>query len=287
MFSAVFPGQGSQFPGMGKDLYESSSQVKDLFSRANTIVGFDLMDVMFNGTELDLKQTAVTQPAVFLHSIASFLVHNTRKVDMVAGHSLGEYTALVACKALSFEDAMHLVSVRAHAMQKACEKEPSTMLAVIHLSEEVVKDICSKTGVTVANYNSPSQIIISGRTSGIEKASELVVAQGGRAVPLNVGGAFHSPLMESARAELADAINPLQFNTPICPIYQNVDGCAHTVPSEIKANLISQLTSSVQWTRTVQNMLLAGATEFEEFGPGNVLKGLIKKINSEAVCIEQ
>ncbi len=290
MTAAVFPGQGSQYVGMGKDLYQNYPAAKNLFDKANEILHFDLTQIMFEGTDEELKQTKVTQVAVFLHSIASFTVLNQHTISMVAGHSLGEYTALVACKALSFEDALVLVSKRAAAMQKACVQNPSTMLAVVGLEEEKIQQICNSVKgevVTVANYNSPSQIIVSGTMKGIEEVATQVKELKARAIPLNVGGAFHSPLMQSAEEELKQAIIPLEFDAPICPIYQNIDGKAHTNPQEIKQNLIAQLTKPVQWTQTIQNMIADGASEFAEFGPGNVLKGLIKKINSEVICIEQ
>lgn len=278
----VFPGQGAQFIGMGKDLYDSSPLAKDMFEKANTILGFRITDLMFSGTDEDLRQTRVTQPAIFLHSvILAATTGDNFKPDMVAGHSLGEFSALVASKALSFEDGLRLVYARAMAMQKACEAEPSTMAAIIGLSDQIVEDTLSTIDeiVVPANYNCPGQLVISGSFKGIEIACEKLKAAGAkRALPLKVGGAFHSPLMEPARVELAEAISNTPFNTPICPIYQNVNAQAVTKPDEIKQNLIAQLTSPVRWTQIVQNMVTDGATTFIEVGPGSVLQGLVKKI---------
>ena len=278
----VFPGQGAQFIGMGKDLYDSSPLAKDMFEKANTILGFRITDLMFSGTDEDLRQTRVTQPAIFLHSvILAATTGDNFKPDMVAGHSLGEFSALVASKALSFEDGLRLVYARAMAMQKACEAEPSTMAAIIGLSDQIVEDTLSTIDeiVVPANYNCPGQLVISGSFKGIEIACEKLKAAGAkRALPLKVGGAFHSPLMEPARVELAEAISNTLFNTPICPIYQNVNAQAVTKPDEIKQNLIAQLTSPVRWTQIVQNMVTDGATTFIEVGPGSVLQGLVKKI---------
>ena len=280
----VFPGQGAQFVGMGKDLYENSPEAKELFEKANEILGFRITDLMFNGTDEDLKQTKVTQPAIFLHSV--ILANSlTETPDMVAGHSLGEFSALVAAKALSFEDGVRLVSARAQAMQKACEKTPSTMAAVLALPDEKVEEICASVteGVVVpANYNCPGQIVISGDEAGIDAACEKMLAAGAkRALKLKVGGAFHSPIMEPARAELAEAIHKTQFFAPKCPVYQNVNAKAETNPETIKENLIAQLTAPVRWTQTVINMIADGATDFTEVGPGSVLQGLVKKINKE------
>lgn len=282
MKAYVFPGQGSQFVGMGKDLYENNPEVRDLFERANEILGFRITDLMFEGTEDDLKQTRVTQPAVFLHSVAlAKAMGEEFKPDMVAGHSLGEFSALVAAGALSFDDGLRLVSARAQAMQQACELKPSTMAAIIGLSDDVVEAVCDEIdGVVAANYNCPGQIVISGEIDAVNTACERLKAAGAkRALPLKVGGAFHSPCMEPARASLAQAIETTQFNTPSCPVYQNVDARPHTDPAEIKANLISQLTSPVRWTHSVNNMLADGAVEFVELGPGKVLQGTIAKID--------
>lgn len=279
----VFPGQGAQFVGMGKELYENSPRAKELFEKANELLGFRITDIMFNGTEDDLKQTKVTQPAIFLHSV--ILANSlTEKPDMTAGHSLGEFSALVAAKALSFEDGLRLVHARALAMQKACEAHPSTMAAVLGLADETVEKICGEIDEVVvpANYNSPGQIVISGSNKGIGIAcTRLTEAGAKRVVPLNVGGAFHSPLMESARKELADAIHHTHFSEPVCPIYQNVNARPYTDPEKIKLNLIAQLTSSVRWTQIMQNMIADGATSFLEIGPGKVLQGLIKKLNRD------
>lgn len=281
----MFPGQGAQFVGMGKDLYEQSAEAKEMFEKANEILGFRITDLMFEGTEDDLKQTKVTQPAVFLHSvILSKVIGEEFKPEMVAGHSLGELSALTAAGALSFEDGLKLVSARARAMQKACEVKPSTMAAIIALPDEKVEEICqSVDGVVVAaNYNCPGQIVISGEIEAVNAACEAAKAAGAkRALPLKVGGAFHSPLMEPARAELAEAIAATEFHTPVCAVYQNVDAAAHTDPAEIKANLIAQLTAPVRWTQTVANMVADGATEFVELGPGKVLQGLVSKVSRD------
>ena len=276
----VFPGQGAQFTGMGQDLYNSNNQVKELFEKANEILGFRITDIMFNGTAEDLKQTKVTQPAIFLHSVALALTAEDFQPDQVAGHSLGEFSALVAAGAMSFEDGLRLVAARAMAMQKACELEPSTMAAVLGAADELVERICEETeGVVVpANYNCPGQLVISGAVEPVQKAcARLKEAGAKRALPLSVGGAFHSPLMEPARVELAAAIEKTEVRKPICPIYQNVDAKPHTDPSEIKQNLLMQLTAPVRWTQTVLQMQQDGATEFIELGPGSVLQGLIKK----------
>lgn len=285
MKAYVFPGQGSQFSGMGKDLYESSSLAKQLFESANDILGFRITDIMFEGSDEELKQTRVTQPAVFLHSVISALcAEDAPMPDMVAGHSLGEFSALVACGALAFEDGVRLVSTRAMAMQKACELEPSTMAAVIGMEDATIETICAEVNsegntVVAANYNCPGQVVISGSLEGIRIACERLSAAGARrALQLSVGGAFHSPLMEPARVELEAAIQATAFQTPRCPIYQNVDALPHTDPAEIKANLVAQLTSPVRWTQSVLNMVADGAEEFTEWGPGTVLTGLIKKI---------
>ncbi len=285
MKAYVFPGQGAQFPGMGKDLYEQSELAKELFEKANDILGFRITDIMFEGSAEDLKQTKVTQPAVFLHSVITALVMGDDfKPEMVAGHSLGEFSALVAAKALSFEDGLKLVSQRAQAMQKACEMNPSTMAAVLNLSDEVVEQLCKETeGVVVpANYNCPGQLVISGSIEAVDAACEKMKAAGAkRALRLPVGGGFHSPCMEPARVELEEAIRATSFATPVCAIYQNVDALPHTNPEEIKANLIAQLTGSVRWTQTVKNMVADGGDDFSELGPGAVLTGLIKKIAPE------
>ena len=289
MKAFVFPGQGAQFVGMGKDLYENSALAKELFEKANDILGYRITDIMFNGTDEDLRQTKVTQPAVFLHSVISALCMGEGfKPEMTAGHSLGEFSALVAAGALSFEDGLKLVYARAMAMQKACEAKPSTMAAIIALPDEKVEEICAKVAAegevcVAANYNCPGQIVISGSIEGINKACELMKEAGAkRALPLKVGGAFHSPLMDPAKVELEAAINATEFYTPKCPVYQNVDAKPYTDPAKIKANLVAQLTASVRWTQTVQNMIADGADEFIECGPGAVLQGLIKKINKEA-----
>jgi [acyl-carrier-protein] S-malonyltransferase len=286
----IFPGQGSQFPGMGKNLYEQNEAAKALFEKANEILGFRISDIMFDGTEEQLKQTNVTQPAVFLHSVIAYLTMPQVVPDMVAGHSLGEFSALVANKTLSFEDALRLVSIRAKAMQAACDIKPSTMAAVLALADEKVEEVCSTVStasgevVVAANYNCPGQLVISGSVKGIEIACEQMKAAGAkRALVLPVGGAFHSPLMEPAKVELAAAINATQFNTPTCPVYQNVVAKGVTDPIQIKENLIAQLTGAVKWTQTVQNMVAEGATHFTEVGPGKVLQGLVQKIHKEAV----
>ena len=279
----VFPGQGAQFVGMGKELYKTSPMAKELFEKANEILGFRITDLMFEGSDDDLKQTKVTQPAIFLHSvILAKTLGEEFKPDMTAGHSLGEFSALVAAGALSFEDGLKLVYARALAMQKACEIEPSTMAAIIALSDEKVDEICNSIDdiVVPANYNCPGQIVISGSITGIDKACELMKEAGAkRALPLKVGGAFHSPLMEPARVELSEAIESTKFSVPVCPVYQNVSTTGETDPETIKANLIAQLTSPVKWTQSVQNMVANGATDFVELGPGKVLQGLISKID--------
>ena len=283
MKAYVFPGQGSQFVGMGKDLYDNTPLAKELFEKANDILGFSITDIMFSGTDEELKQTKVTQPAIFLHSvILAKTLGDDFQPDMVAGHSLGEFSALVANQTLQFEDALRLVSARALAMQKACEKTPSTMAAILNLDDEVVENICAAIdGIVVpANYNCPGQLVISGTISAINEACEKLTAAGARrALVLPVGGAFHSPLMEPAREELAAAINNTPFNTPICPVYQNVTANAVTDPNEIKNNLIAQLTAPVKWTQTMQQMLADGATAVTEVGPGKVLQGLFKKVD--------
>ena len=282
MKAYVFPGQGAQFVGMGKDLYESNERARALFEKANDILGVRITDLMFNGTDEDLRRTDITQPAVFLHSVILALTADDFAPDMTAGHSLGEFSALVAAGALDFEDGLRLVSARAHAMQKACELKPSTMAAIIALPDEKVEEVLKGIdGVVVcANYNCPGQIVISGEIEAIDKACELLTAAGARrALKLKVGGAFHSPLMEPARAELAEAIERTNFHTPKCPVYQNVDAKPHTNPEEIKANLIAQPTAPVRWTATVQQMIADGATTFCELGPGKVLQGLVSKID--------
>lgn len=283
MKAYVFPGQGAQFVGMGKDLYENNAEARALFDKANEILGFSITDLMFNGTEDDLKQTKVTQPAIFLHSvILAKSMGDEFKPDMVAGHSLGEFSALVAAEALSFEEGLKLVSARAHAMQKACEARPSTMAAVLALPDEKVEALCAEVDdiVAPANYNCPGQVVISGTMEGIDAACEKMLAAGAkRALKLKVGGAFHSPLMQPAQEELAEAIANAVFQTPVCPVYQNVDAKPHTDPEEIKANLIKQLTAPVRWTQDVEAMIADGADEFIELGPGAVLQGLVKKIN--------
>lgn len=285
MKAYVFPGQGAQFTGMGKDLYESSAEAKELFDKANEILGFRITDIMFEGTADELKETKVTQPAVFLHSVIKAKTLGADfQPEMVAGHSLGEFSALVAAGAMTFEDGLKLVSQRALAMQKACEITPSTMAAVLGLEDKVVEDVCAGIdGVVVpANYNCPGQLVISGETSAVERACEAMKEAGAkRALILPVGGAFHSPMMEPAREELAAAIEKTTFSKPVCPVYQNVPATAVTDPEEIKANLIIQLTAPVKWTQSVQNMVADGATLFTEVGPGNVLQGLVKKINKD------
>ncbi|GAB4155968.1 MAG: ACP S-malonyltransferase [Winogradskyella sp.] len=286
MNAYVFPGQGAQFSGMGLDLYENSPLAQELFEKANDILGFSITDVMFEGSAEDLKQTKVTQPAIFLHSvILAKTLGDSFKPDMVAGHSLGEFSALVAAGALTFEDGLRLVSQRAQAMQKACELQPSTMAAVLGLDDDVVENVCENIeGVVVAaNYNCPGQLVISGEIEAVNKACEALKEEGAkRALVLPVGGAFHSPMMEPAREELAAAIENTTFSKPNCPIYQNVTASAITNENEIKANLISQLTAPVRWTQSVQQMIADGATHFTEVGPGKVLQGLVKKINREA-----
>lgn len=286
MKAYIFPGQGAQFPGMGKELYEQSELAKELFERANAILGFRITDIMFGGSAEELKETKVTQPAVFLHSVVlAKTLGDQFTPDMVAGHSLGEFSALVASGAMSFEDGLKLVAIRAAAMQKACEMKPSTMAAVLGLEDKIVEDICASTeGVVVpANYNCPGQLVISGEVVAVEMACQaLRVAGAKRALVLPVGGAFHSPMMEPAREELAAGIEQTQFSTPICPVYQNVTASAVTDPEQIKKNLIIQLTAPVKWTQSVQQMVKDGARQFIEVGPGNVLQGLVKKIDKDA-----
>ncbi|PSR53514.1 [acyl-carrier-protein] S-malonyltransferase [Adhaeribacter arboris] len=285
MKAYIFPGQGSQFSGMGRDLYEQYPAARALFDKANEWLGFNITQTMFTGTDEELKQTNVTQPAIFLHSVAIATVAPDFQPEMVAGHSLGEFSALVANKVLAFEDALLLVAKRAQAMQKACEANPSAMAAILGLDDRTVEEVCSQIEneiVVAANYNSPGQLVISGSNQGVALACEkLKVAGAKRALPLPVGGAFHSPLMQPAEAELAEAIKNTKFNEAICPVYQNVDARPYTDPEQIKQNLIKQLTAPVRWTQTVQNMITDGATLFVECGPGKVLQGLVKKINKD------
>lgn len=289
MKAYVFTGQGAQFCGMGKELYENSSLAKEYFEKANEILGFRITDIMFNGSDEELKQTKVTQPAVFIHSVVTALAEGEGFApQMVAGHSLGEFSALTAAGALTFEDGLRLVYKRALAMQKACEMQPSTMAAIIGLSDEVVEDVCREVNnsegiVVAANYNCPGQVVISGSVEGVNKACEKLKEAGAkRTLPLSVSGAFHSPLMQPAKDELQAAIEATEFKAPRCPVYQNVDGKPHTSPDEIKKNLIAQLTAPVRWTHTILEMVKDGATEFTECGPGNVQQGLIKKIKASA-----
>lgn len=281
----VFPGQGAQFVGMGKDLYDTNPTCRNLMEQANEILGFRITDLMFAGTPEDLKQTKVTQPAVFLHSVAmAASLGQDFQPAMTAGHSLGEFSALVAAGAMRFEDGLRLVAARANAMQRACELQPSTMAAVLKLDDKTVEDLCASISevVVAANYNCPGQLVISGTLAGVEAAMERVKELRGRAVPLAVGGAFHSPLMEPARVELAEAIDHTDISRPVCPVYQNVCATPVTDPDQIRRNLIAQLTAPVRWTLTVQNMLADGAEEFVEVGPGTVLQGLIRKVNPDA-----
>lgn len=287
----IFPGQGSQFPGMGKVLYENHEAARNLFQKANDILGFDISKIMFEGTDVELRQTQVTQPAIFLHSVAAWLCLPHPSADMVAGHSLGEFSALVANKTLEFEQALQLVSIRAQAMQKACEANPSSMAAVLSLEDALVEEICAQvaaeTGEVIvpANYNCPGQLVVSGSKNAVEKACEAFKAAGAkRALVLPVGGAFHSPLMEPAREELRQAIEAVHFREPECPVYQNVTATAVTNPEEIKRNLVAQLTGAVRWTQTVQAMVANGAGHFTECGPGKVLQGLVMKIHKTAVA---
>ncbi len=284
MKSFVFPGQGSQFIGMGKDLYDNHEVARNLFERANELLGFRITDIMFGGTDEELRATRVTQPAVFLHSVAAFMVNTVEQPDMVAGHSLGEFSALVACGALSFDDALLLVRARAEAMQRACELQPGTMAAVLALPDEKVEEVCQSIDdiVVAANFNCPGQVVISGTVSGIDAAVPVLKEAGAkRALKLAVGGAFHSPLMQPAADDLGKAIEATTFHKPICPIYQNVCATPQTDPEAIRRNLLAQLTSPVRWTQSVNQMIADGATEFYEFGPGDVLKNLIRKINPE------
>ena len=286
--SYIFPGQGAQFVGMGKDLYDNNAHCRDMFERANEIIGFRITDLMFAGTPEDLKQTKVTQPAIFLHStILAAYMGSDFQPDMVGGHSLGEFSALVAAGAMAFEDGLRLVIARANAMQKCCELRPSTMAAIVKLDDKTVEDVCAEITaageiVVPANYNTTGQLVISGTVEGVAKACEKLKELKGRALPLAVGGAFHSPLMEPARVELSQAIDATQFHTPICPCYQNVCALPVSDPETIKQNLNKQLTAPVRWTATVQNMLADGATEFIEVGPGTALKGMVKRINPDA-----
>lgn len=285
MRAYVFPGQGAQYPGMGLDIYERFPEAREMFETANTILGFRITDLMFTGSEDDLKRTSVTQPAIFLHStILATVMRETFMPEMVAGHSLGEFSALTAVRSLSFEDGLILVSKRAYAMQKACEKEPSAMAAVIGADDKMVEFVCSSIEeiVVPANYNSPGQLVISGSVEGIDRAIELLKEKGvKRAIKLAVNGAFHSPFMEPARSELEEAIKMRDFNKPMCPVYQNVSSKPSTDPETIKSNLVAQLTSPVLWTQSIENMITDGAESFTEVGPGNVLQGLIKKINKD------
>lgn len=285
MKAYIFPGQGAQFVGMGKDLYENSPLAKELFEKANEIIGFRISDIMFSGTDEELKQTNVTQPAIFLHSvILAKVLGDDFQPEMVAGHSLGEFSALVAANALSFEDGLKLVIARANAMQKACEIQPSTMAAILGLADEVVEQICAEVEeiVVPANYNCPGQLVISGTIEGVDKACEKLTAAGAkRALKLNVGGAFHSPLMEPAKVELQAAIEATEINAPVCPIYQNVNALPTNDPAVIKENLIAQLTGAVRWTQTATNMIADGGNDFVEVGPGNVLQGLVKKVSRD------
>lgn len=287
MKAYVFPGQGAQFKGMGRDIYEKSSLAREMFEMANSILGFRITDTMFSGTDENLKQTKITQPAIFLHSaVLAAVLGDSFKPDMVAGHSLGEFSALVANKTLTFQDGLMLVAQRAQAMQKACERTPSTMAAIIGSEDNVIEEVCVSVSeiVVPANYNCPGQVVISGTNEGVDKAIELLREKGiKRAIKLPVGGAFHSPLMEPARLELEEAINNTNFEKPVCPVYQNVDARPSTDPEVIKSNLISQLTSPVLWTQTIINMISVGVTYFVEVGPGNVLQGLIKKVNPDAI----
>ena len=286
MKAYVFPGQGAQFVGMGKNLYDGSGECRAMFEKANDIIGFRITDLMFAGTPEDLKQTRVTQPAIFLHSVilAKYMGENF-KPDMVGGHSLGEFSALVAAGAMSFEDGLRLVIARANAMQRCCEKTPSTMAAVLKLDDKTVEDICASVSgevVVPANYNCPGQLVVSGTNEGVARVCELVKEAKGKALPLAVGGAFHSPLMEPARVELAEAIERTTFHAPVCPCYQNVDALPHSDPADIKKNLLMQLTSPVRWTATVQHMMADGATEFIEVGPGTALQGMVKRVDANA-----
>lgn len=286
MKAYIFPGQGAQFVGMGKNLYDGSDECRAMFEKANDIIGFRITDLMFAGTPEDLKQTRVTQPAIFLHSvILAKYMGDAFKPDMVGGHSLGEFSALVAAGAMSFEDGLRLVIARANAMQRCCEKTPSTMAAVLKLDDKTVEDICASVSgevVVPANYNCPGQLVISGTNEGVARVCELVKEAKGKALPLAVGGAFHSPLMEPARVELAEAIERTTFHAPVCPCYQNVDALPHSDPADIKKNLLMQLTSPVRWTATVQHMLADGATEFIEVGPGTALQGMVKRVDANA-----
>ena len=286
MKAYIFPGQGAQFVGMGKNLYDGSDECRAMFEKANDIIGFRITDLMFSGTPEDLKQTRVTQPAIFLHSvILAKYMGDAFKPDMVGGHSLGEFSALVAAGAMSFEDGLRLVIARANAMQRCCEKTPSTMAAVLKLDDKTVEDICASVSgevVVPANYNCPGQLVVSGTNEGVARVCELVKEAKGKALPLAVGGAFHSPLMEPARVELAEAIERTTFHAPVCPCYQNVDALPHSDPADIKKNLLMQLTSPVRWTATVQHMMADGATEFIEVGPGTALQGMVKRVDANA-----